>query len=197
MIRPQPKPVRAPKKPRQPMRRGKPIERKRWGTSRRVDGKRALKLPESFQPKFPKPVSPKGTKHRRRPRELGRMLFYSGLWCMLRRLARNGNIPPANVAIIMSYGGPIEVAHLGDRGATGSGGWRRAPDRLTAPLSRDAHRAIDGKVGGKAPWYVALGREGQRELRRLLVLFADNYWQMLTPEGRAEWDRKAAAERAR
>lgn len=150
----------------------------------------------------PKPIprswmrkSARGTKHSRREREFGRMAFYSSLWCMLRDLARGGSIPPANVSAAMACDGPIEVAHLGDRGATGTGGWRRAPDATTAPLCRHHHRGIDGKVGGKAPWYVALGREGQSELRGLLVLFSSNYWDGLTPAGRAEWDANAERQR--
>lgn len=123
------------------------------------------------------------------------MAFYSSLWCMLRDLANGGNIEPRLMSVTLACGGPVEVAHLGDRGATGTGGWRRAPDKLTAPLCRKHHRAIDGTVGGKAKWYVELGREGQQELREKLVRFAGYYWDGLAPHGREEWDRRAEAQR--
>jgi hypothetical protein len=173
------------------MRRGKPMAR--------VAAKRAQKFPKTFLVRplppllFPKPARRPGTKHSRRPRERGRMKFYSQLWCLLRDLANNGNLQPHLVDAGLACRGPIEVAHLGDRGATGTGGWRRAPDRATAPLCRKHHRAIDGKVGGKAPWYVALGRHGQQELRAKLVQFAGFYWDGLNDEGRAAWERRAAA----
>ena len=169
MIRPVPKPTKRPPKPRQPLRRGKPLER-------------------SWMRK-----GAKKTKHARRAREFGRMAFYSSLWCMLRDISRAGRLPTPINEVTQACEGPIEVAHLGDRGATGTGGWRRAPDAKTAPLCRHHHRSIDGRVGGKAPWYVALGREGQRELRADLVLFADLYWQGLTEEGRAHWDAVASS----
>jgi hypothetical protein len=121
------------------------------------------------------------------------MAFYAGLWCMLRDLARGGNMPPHLEDVAMACNGPIEVAHLGDRGATGTGGWRRAPDATTAPLCRRHHRAIDGTVGGKARWYVALFREGQQELRAKLVYFANAYWEGLTDHGRKHWDALAAS----
>lgn len=139
---------------------------------------------------------PSKTKHARRPREFGRMAFYSSLWCMLRDLARGGNIATRDVEAAMACDGPIEVAHLGDRGASGTGGWRRCPDAQTAPLCRKHHRGIDGGVGGRARWYVALGRAGQQELREKLVFFADAYWDGLTEAQREEWNARAEAQRA-
>lgn len=189
MIRPQPKPVRK-EKPRRPLRaRRRPRAETAARASRRA-AKAALALPP--------PVAPRGTKHARRPRERGRMLFYSRLWCMLRDIALTGNVEPRLIGVATDCGkGPfwsgIEVAHLGDRGATGTGGWRRAPDDKTAPLCRKHHKAIDGKEGGKAPWYVALGREGHRELRAKLIRFAGYYWDALTDDGRAHWETQAAA----
>jgi len=125
------------------------------------------------------------------------MAFYASLWCILRDIALTGNIEPHLVEAATAcgrgtYWSGIEVAHIGDRGATGTGGWRRAPDDKTAPLCRKHHKAIDGKEGGKAPWYVALGRDGQRELRAKLVRFASYYWDGLTDDGRAHWDVRAA-----
>lgn len=117
------------------------------------------------------------------------MAFYGSLWCMLRDLARTGNIEPHLVSECMDCGVPdgmakaIEVAHLGERP-----GYRRAPDWTTAPLCWKHHKAIDGKEGGKAPWYVALGRERQLELRQKLWETADHYWRMLTPATQGSWN---------
>jgi hypothetical protein len=115
------------------------------------------------------------------------MAFYSQLWCMMRDLARTGNVVPSAIPDAMNCTGRIEVAHLGSRA-----GWRRCSDAETAPLCRQHHRDLDGRVGGKASWYVALGRAGQAELRGRLVQFADFYWQTLTPKQRDEWDAKAS-----
>jgi hypothetical protein len=174
VIRPVPKPVPRPKKPSKPLR------------SRRRRRPRV----EQVQQAFPKPTRPEGTKHRRRAREFGRMAFYAHLWCMLLDLARGGNAEPRHMEAWLACEGPIEVAHLGARA-----GWRRCSDDQTAPLCRKHHRQIDGKVGGRARWFVELGREGQREVREKLIRFAGYYWDGLTPEGRGEWDRRAAAER--
>lgn len=161
--------------------------------------KKSVPDPQSAKVAYPKPIREAKTKHGRRPRELGRMAFYSNLWCILRDLAQGGNIEPDLIEVASDCGrgawGTIEVAHLGDRGAKGTGGWRRAPDKLTAPLCRKHHRAIDGTVGGRAPWYVSRGREWQQELRAKLVRFASYYWDGLAPHVRAEWDRKAAEQR--
>lgn len=184
-----------------PVRKEKP--RKWFGPRRRTRAEtaaRASRKQAKAALALPPPVSPKGTKHSRRPRDLGRMLFYSQLWCMLRDLSRGGNIEPHLMKAAEdcgrgSYWGGLEVAHLGDRGATGTGGWRRAPDDKTAPLCRKHHKAIDGKEGGKARWYVAMGRLEQQELRAKLVRFAGYYWDGLSDHGRAHWNELAAAQR--
>jgi hypothetical protein len=116
------------------------------------------------------------------------MRFYSSLWCMLLDLSNGGNLSPALMSSILACGGPVEVAHLGPRA-----GWRRGKDAETAPLCRKHHRAIDGTVGGRAPWYVALGRDGQRELREKLVRFAGYYWDGLAPYVRQRWNEHRAA----
>jgi hypothetical protein len=126
------------------------------------------------------------------------MAFYGNLWCMLRDLAQGGNIEPRNVQAAMACDGEVQVAHLGKRGAAGTGGWRRAPDDKTAPLCRHHHDVIDGRTGRRArAWFVELGRTGQDYLREKLIQFAAFYWDGLAPSGREEWERRAAAERSR
>jgi hypothetical protein len=122
------------------------------------------------------------------------MAFYSHLWCMVRELASTGGTWPKYedaMLAMLACSGPIEVAHLGARA-----GWRRGKDSETAPLCRQHHRDIDGRVGGRAPWYVALGRDSQRDVREKLVAMAAAYWDYLSDSGRASWDARAAAQRA-
>jgi len=164
-----PKPRRAPKEP-QRLKRKTPLRAKRWGVSR----------------------GPSKTKHARRPRNFARMAFVKTLPCGL-----------ADAFFVVAGGlvgapqpeacaGHVEAAHLGDRA-----GFRRCSDDETAPLCRRHHRVpgIDGNVGGRAPWYVALGRDGQRALRAELVSLATEEWEALGEAGRRHWDEMAAARR--
>lgn len=180
-LRAVPKPVKR-EKERKPLRRGKPIGPATFEEARAQ--RRDLQARRRAKPA-------RKTKHARRDRELGRMLFYSTLWCILRDMARSGNIEPSRIDAAMACDGPIEVAHLGPRA-----GWRRCGDGKTAPLCRKHHREIDGKIGGRGPWFVSLGRERQLEIREKLTDFADNYWRMLTPAEQQGWDDKAVAQRA-
>jgi hypothetical protein len=150
---------------------------------------------------FPKPVkrvkdrkplkrsrmkaSKRGTAHSRRPREWGRLAYYKTLPCDMFASC----VAQFPDALVMFWGaclGRTEVAHLGDRA-----GWRRCPDSETAPLCRHHHQDIDGRIGGRAPWYVALGREGQRALRERLVARADLRWSTLTTNQRQDWNARA------
>lgn len=161
MIRPVPKPVRAPKKPRKPLPRGKPIARTWMKRSAR------------------------GTAHSRRPRELGFMAFCHARGCELcldpdvRKLV---DIPRCT--------GRLEFAHLSDRRRYDVGD-------VGAVLHQSIHRGIDGKEGGKATWYVALERSGQHLVRMRFANRARRAWDALTPEQRADWDARAAAQHRR
>lgn len=189
----------------------------RRSPDRRVDGKRVRKLPESFHPAFPKPIRkpkakrwgvsrrklkkpapdpqaakvawpkptrPAGTKHRRRAREFGFMAFCHDRGCELR-----GDAELQRILGIRHDcdDAPIEFAHLHDRR-------RYAPGDIGAGLDRTVHLGIDGKLGGKATWYVVLDYTGQNMVRMRLANRARAEWNALTPEQRAEWDRKAEAE---
>jgi hypothetical protein len=179
-IRPQPKPTRAPK------------ERSRL---RQVSPKRAARIAAGEERpgmKRGRPMRRKGdTAYANRDREFGRMAFYHSLWCMLRDLARGGNVEPRHMMAALACEGPIEVAHLGERA-----GYRRCSDAETAPLCRRHHRGIDGTVGGRAKWYSELGREDQRDLRDRLIRFSAYYWDGLTPAEQAKWEQIAEARRA-
>jgi hypothetical protein len=151
-------------KPVKRVKEPKPLRAKRWGVSK----------------------SKRGTAHGRRERQWGRMMYYKTLPCDMR----------TTFALVFPFEfegsrpgvcfGCIEVAHLGERA-----GWRRCPDRQTGPLCQRHHRDIDGRIGGRAPWYVALGREGQRALRGRLVARADLRWSTLTGNQRADWEARA------
>ena len=128
------------------------------------------------------------TKHARRVREWGRMAFYKSLPCgLLEAMSALEKVSIHQARVWVDFcDGVVEVAHLGPRA-----GWRRGKDAETAPLCRKHHRDIDGQVGGKAPWYVARGREGQFAVRARLIAQADALWFALDPEQRAEWDARA------
>lgn len=82
--------------------------------------------------------------------------------------------------------GPVEFAHLHDRR-------RYAQGDIGAGLDRTVHRGIDGRVGGKASWYVVLEYEGQHMVRMRLANRARAAWDALTDDQRAEYERKAQA----
>ena len=79
---------------------------------------------------------------------------------------------------------PIEFAHLHDLR-------RYAPGDIGAGLDRTTHLGIDGKPGGKAPWYVALDKPGQSTIRMRLADRARRAWDALTDAQRADWERRA------
>ena len=167
MIRPQPKPVRA-EKP------------KRWGTRRQ---KKAAPKTAGFA--FPKPVKPEKTKHSRRPREWGFMMCSRSFGCELDKDKDLQRI----LGIKHVCEGPIEFAHLSDLKRYDIGD-------IGAGLCKiGAHMAVDGKVGGKAFWYVKMDYTGQHMVRMRLANRARAAWDALTPEQREEWERRAAARR--
>jgi hypothetical protein len=84
--------------------------------------------------------------------------------------------------------GRVEVMHLRSESSQ-----HRAPDYRTAPGCKRHHVGIDGAIGGRAPWYVALGREGQRALREALVARADLKWSTLTGRERDDWQARATS----
>ncbi len=152
---------------------------KRWGVSR----------------------GPSKTKYARRQRGRGRMAFYASRPCdveaALLQLAQEF---PSSTVIQLAlqwlpiHQGRVQVMHLGHKADPGG---RRLPDDLdAAPGCEGHHKDIDSRLGGLGTWYVALGRILQRRLRRILRQRADAQWQALTPEQRAAWDAKAAAENA-
>lgn len=142
---------------------------------------------EQIQQAFPKPTQPDGTKHRRRPRELGYMAFCRARGCELLLDLGGQKV----LGIVHRCRGPVQFAHLSDLKRYDVGD-------IGAGLCRDeAHQGIDGKEGGKAPWYVALDWTGQHTIRMRLANRARAAWDALTPEDRATWDARAAAELAR
>lgn len=173
--KPQPRPKKKPKQWR----------RSRWGVQRRVAGPR----PSDDLP-FPKPRREEKTKHGRRPRETGRMLFYKTLECdAAGALAQLLNIPVQRAReIVGPCDGLVEAAHLGKRKGY------RAPDDQTAPLCTCHHRCpgIDGNIGGRATFYVALSLPDRDRCRRLLYLRAAVSWNHLTDAQRAGWVDRAA-----
>lgn len=127
-----------------------------------------------------------GTAHGRRRREPGFVHFCHERGCELALDAELQHL--LSVSHDCSFE-PVEFAHLHDLR-------RYAPGDVGAGLCRPVHRGIDGKVGGKLPWYVALGYDGQHMIRMRLANRARAAWDALTDEQRAEWERKAAAWRS-
>jgi hypothetical protein len=164
-MNPMPKAPRRPKAPRKPLRRtpmapGRPPARggalKR---SRMRPGKR-------------------GTKHSRRPRELGFMHFCHDRGC---ELCLDRDMQEL-IGIFCPCSGPIEFAHLSDKKRYDVGD-------IGACLHQWVHRGIDGN----APWYVELERSGQHMFRMRLANRARRDWDALTPVQRADWAALAAA----
>jgi hypothetical protein len=158
---PVPKPTKRPPKPR------KQLRAKRWGVSK----------------------SKRGTAHSRRPREFGRMMYYSTLRCDVATAMEEAFRTTIGCRARSTIGpchGRVEVMHLRDTASQ-----HRAKDHLTAPGCVRHHHDIDGDLGGRAPWYVALGREGQRALREQLIARADLKWSTLTGAQRADWEARA------
>lgn len=146
---------------RSPLKRKTPLRAKRWGVQRKA----------------------RGTAHSRRPRELG-FMAYAKFWrgCELRRDAEAQRM----LGIVhLVCDGSVEFAHLHDRKRYAKG------DVGAGLCKRGAHTGIDGRVGGKMPEYVALGRDGQKALRDRLSNGARAGWNALPPETRAWWDRWA------
>lgn len=179
-MNPVPKPQKRPPKPRQPLRRKRP------GVRRRVAGPRP-----SDALAHPKPRREAKTAHGRRQRETGRMLFYKSMPCMLADgMAMLRTVSTSQARVWVDFcDGSTEAAHLGPRKGY------RAPDNQTAPLCRRHHRepGIDGNVGGRAKWYVALSPEDRLRLRQILWTQADLLWLALPVRVREEWNRRATA----
>lgn len=119
------------------------------------------------------------------------MLFYKSMPCMLAGgMAMLRTVSTAQARVWVDFcDGPTEAAHLGPRA-----GFRRCPDNQTAPLCRKHHRqpGIDGNVGGRAKWYVAMNRSDQLRLRQILWTQADLLWLALPDHVRSEWNQRAA-----
>ena len=150
---------------------------------------------------FPKPVkvkkprkplqrsrmrpSKRGTKHGRRPREAGFMAFCHDRGC---ELCLDTHLHEV-LGIVCLREGPLEFAHLSDLKRYDVGD-------IGACLHQAIHRGIDGKEGGKAPWYVALEKSGQHLFRMRLANRARAAWDRLLPSQQIGWDMKAAAQRS-
>lgn len=134
---------------------------------------------------IPPPPVPKGTSHRRRRREWGRMAYAHTLGCdVWFAYAEEFGAVGAAHAGIGPCRGRREYMHLHLEEGSGV----RAPDHQGAIGCEGHHEDIDGEVGGKGPWYVALGRDGQLRLKRRLVDRQRARWDALAPEERAHWD---------
>lgn len=130
----------------------------------------------------------RGTAHSRRPRNWGFMSFARERGCELRGDAELQRI----LGIRHDCEGPIQFAHLSDKRRYDPAG------DIGAGLCRDAaHQGIDGKIGGKAPWYVVLDYTGQHMARMRLANRARAAWDALTDAGRDGWEARAAAQRGR
>lgn len=189
-----PKPVKKPKAPR------RPIQRRRAKRNRR---------PTTASFAFPRPETPAGGKerrsaHSRRTRAWGKMAFLRTRGCDVRgaliSLAQEAPVGEemdrwvtALEALPPCRGG-TQVMHLGWK--ADPGGRRQAHDADTAGGCELHHAEMGTKLGGLGTWYVGLGREGQRILRRRLQDRGQAAWDALAPEERAEWDRRAEADRA-
>ena len=78
----------------------------------------------------------------------------------------------------------LEFAHLSDMKRYDVGD-------VGAVLCWTIHKGIDGKEGGKAHWYVAIGKRNQSEIRMRLANRARAAWDALSDAQRAEWERRA------
>jgi hypothetical protein len=132
--------------------------------------------------------SARGTAHSRRPREWGFMAFCHARGCELFLDLDTQKI--LGVRHMCPRYDPLEFAHL-------SALKRYDVGDVGACLCRTVHRGIDGKEGGKAVWYVALGREGQHTIRMRLANRARAAWDALSPAQRQEWEDRAAEQRKR
>ena len=160
----------------------KPVKKekaKRWGVRRR---------PPREQVAFahPKPSRPEKTKHGRRAREHGYMHFCHERGC---ELALDMDLQRILGISHDCAFEPIEFAHLHDRR-------RYAPGDIGAGLDRPTHLGIDGRPGGKLPWYVSRDYQGQHMIRMRLANRARMAWEALTDAQRDEWEKKAKVWRA-
>lgn len=204
-----PKPVKREKK-------RKHLRARRWGVSRKTSkaetrgrglrsslvaddrrkGKGAspsgVRSASPAKPAYPKPEAKRGTKHARRVREWGRMAFARWRGCDVRSafVEEFGFFADGGVPTPCSDGLQYMHLHLGK-----NAGRRRAPDHSGACGCVTHHQGIDGKIGGKAPWYVALGFDGQQRLKLRLVTRQREAWDALGPVEQARWDILAEADR--
>lgn len=155
-------------KPQRDERARKPLRRKTWMRYRRT------------------------TKHARRERQFGKMAFLATRPC---------DVVPAFWEVVLALPeyegqapgpcrGRVEVMHLREHAQQ----HRASEDRVAPGCGHQHHKDIDGKVGGRGPWWVALGRELQAKLKDALSARATAAWMALSPEERAGWDAKAAAQ---
>ena len=211
-----------------PLSRRTPLRAKRWGVSKKVSkaeardgkGRRCPTADDRRQGKrasaqsrgastgarsasgaslaFPKPERKTGTKHGRRPREFGRMLFYSTLRGDVVEALRSLSLETGKTAyfIAAEKAGPgvgrVQVMHLHLGHMAGR---RRAPDHQTAPGHENHHKGIDGDIGGKARWYVELGWDRQQAMHAKLIDRARAKWNALTDRERQGWDELAELQR--
>lgn len=129
---------------------------------------------------------PGKTAHARREREFGFMMFCRERGC---ELALDHELQRLiGISHDCSFE-PVEFAHLHDRR-------RYAPGDIGAGLCVTTHRGIDGRLGGKLPWYAALDHVGQHTFRMRLANRARAAWDALSDEERTDWERRAAEWRA-
>lgn len=190
-MNPVPKPVRRPKK-----------QRARLGARRRTRAEtaaRASRKAAKARLALPPPEVPKGTSHARRKRETGFMCFQREFGCDV-RAAFAEEFPELAAAGLgpgfCPSGAWVEFMHL-----PLTVGRRRGPDKHGAGgcalgTEEGHHREIDGRIGGKGRWYVALVYEGQQRLRERLRSRSLARWEALSPEQQAEWDCRAASRSA-
>jgi hypothetical protein len=200
------------------LQRRTPLRSRRWGVSRKTSkaeargdgGTRSLAVDDRrkgkgaspsgvrsaspTKPAYPKPAQEKGTKHSRRVREWGRMAYERSLGCGV-ALAFMLEFRSDGLSFLTpgpcSGGLQYMHLHLGK-----NAGRRRAPDDSGACGCEKHHQDIDGRIGGKAPWYVAFGFDGQQRLKLRLVTRQRVTWDALGPVEQARWDNYAEANRS-
>lgn len=119
--------------------------------------------------------SARGTKHSRRPRELGRMAWLHSLRvCFVKKLFHALVETPCE--------GELQVMHLGPRKGY------RAPDNQTQLGCRHHHEDIDQA----RDWFLTLDNAQRADVERILYEKATESWMALTSDERDEWNRIAA-----
>jgi len=156
-------------------------------TYARLERRTPLRSKSRLESKTPLPRSwmrkgARKSKHARREREHGYMHFCHARGCELALDAETQR--GLGISHDCSFE-RLEFAHLSDKKRYDVGD-------VGACLDVALHRGIDGnKIGGKPPWYVALGRAGQLSLRMHLANRARAAWDALSGLERATWEAKA------